>query len=148
MDNNISNINVEQIMEQIRADIKERGFKDSDIDFESVTSFDDDVTYSIERYNNVVTAAGLKRYVASYRPLSGNIIGRFIKKIIRRMVAFYIESIVDDQNGFNECIYESIKLNRSKLEQDTYAIKALEKRLEECEERISELEKELGGKKN
>lgn len=142
-------INIEEIMEQIRADIKERGLKDDEIEFDSIVLLDggNSSFYSDEVYDQLVNEIDKLSEVQSYRELYGNPIERFIKKIIRRLVAFYIESIVDDQNRFNKNVYSGFVMNYRKFQDDEIKLQNLEKKMYEYEKRIMELEKQLSGDK-
>lgn len=138
-------INVEEIVEQIRNDIKERGIKDSEVLFESIAILNGGTgcMYNDEAYEEVLNEVNSCSMVQSYRDLLGNPIERFIKKVIRRLVAFYIESIVDDQNRFNKNVYSALVMNRMKTKEDDEQIEILEKKLYEYEKRIIALEKKL-----
>lgn len=142
-------INIEEIMEQIRADIKERGLKDDEIEFDSIVLLDggNSSFYSDEVYDQLVNEIDKLSEVQSYRELYGNPVERFIKKIIRRLVAFYIESIVDDQNRFNKNVYSGFVMNYRKFQDDEIKLQNLEKKMYEYEKRIMELEKQLSGDK-
>ncbi len=137
-------IEVENILQTVRADISARGLKDEEILFESIVVMDGGDTgfYSEEGYCEILDAVNQFSEVQSYRPLLGNPIERFIKKVIRRMVAFYIESIVDDQNRYNKNVYGAMVMNLNKFRDDQAKIKFLEKKLYECEKRIIDLERQ------
>ena len=142
-------INIEEIMEQIRADIKERGLKDDEIEFDSIVLLDggNSSFYSDEVYDQLVNEIDKLSEVQSYRELYGNPIERFIKKIIRRLVALCIAPIVDDQNRFNKNVYSGFVMNYRKFQDDEIKLQNLEKKMYEYEKRIMELEKQLSGDK-
>lgn len=143
----MQDINIEQIMQEIRDDIKAKGLKDENISFEDVILLGGGTgaPYSKEAYTDMLVNAGEDSEVLSYRELSGNPISKIIKKINRRLIAFYIESIVDDQNKFNKDVYKGLTMCLSKFEEDNAKMEALEKKLYEAEKKISELEKRLNG---
>ncbi len=143
----MENINIEDIMQEIREDIKARGLKDDSISFEDVILLGGGTgaPYSKEAYTDMLVNAGEDSEVLSYRELSGNPVSKLIKKINRRLIAFYIESIVDDQNKFNKDVYKGLTMSLSKFEEDNARMEALEKKLYEAEKKISELEKKLNG---
>ena len=62
-------------------------------------------------------------------------------------MAFYIESIVDDQNRFNKNVYSGFVMNYRKFQDDEIKLQNLEKKMYEYEKRIMELEKQLSGDK-
>lgn len=137
-------LEVDNILQHVREDISARGLKDDEILFQSIVVMDGGTAgfYSDEAYSEMLDTVNGLSEVQSYRPLLGNPIERFIKKVIRRMVAFYIESIVDDQNRFNKNVYGAMVMNLNKFKEDQARIKFLEKKLYECEKRIIDLEKQ------
>jgi len=139
MDNNIDKINVEEIMAEIKRDIKEKGYKNDDISFSEVmpcTSYTP-LTHSNMLDENVRNLMNI-RGVVSYKVLKSNrsigFIIIFVKKIIRKLVKFYIEPIVYDQNQINSLAAISIK--------DIYMeVESLRKNVEFLEEEIDRLKK-------
>lgn len=137
-------IDIEEIMEQIRSDIADRGLKDDGLLFEGVPILGGGTGgYSRDAYEEVMREIQERSNVESYRPLLGNPIEKLVKKVIRRLVAFYIESIVDDQNIFNKNVYTSIAMNHKKTIQDDERMLELERKLCQCEKRIVYLEQKL-----
>jgi len=106
MDNKIKQVNVEEIMTEIRREIKEKGYKDKDILFADIpiNSLDGGITHSGVLEVNL-RMLNSRYAIAAYRPLitkrALGFIVIFIKKIIRKMTKFYIEPIVADQNESN-----------------------------------------------
>lgn len=141
-------INIEAIMEEIRADIRERGLEDKEIPFEDIVLLGGGTgaPYSADAYRDMLSAVGETSEVLSYRELAGNPISKIIKKINRRLIAFYIESIVDDQNKFNRNIYKGMTMNLCRFKEDEERFKAMEQKLYDCERRIHELEQQLAQK--
>jgi hypothetical protein len=144
----MDSINVEEIMQEIRAEIKAKGLTDT------TGSFDDTVLlgggkgifYNKEVYEDMLTTVGETAEVLSYRELSGNPLSKFIKKINRRLIAFYIECIVDDQNKFNRNVYNGMMLNLTRFDEEDRRMALMEKQLKACEEEIAELKKQLSEK--
>ena len=66
--------------------------------------------------------------------------------MIRKMVCFYVEPLVDDQNRFNELTTRVVAQTVRRYNDDDARIEELEKKIYKCERRIRELEEEL--KKN
>lgn len=141
-------INIEEIMDEIRADIKKRGLEDKDISFEDIVLLGGGTgnPYDKRAYKDEIFNLSEEMEVLSYRELSGNPISRIIKKINRRLIAFYIEAIVDDQNKFNRDVHKLFNMNVSRFDEDDNKIASLEKKLYECEKRVAELEKKLADK--
>jgi len=106
MEDAIKKINVEQIMAEIRQDIEEKGYRDEDISFSDIPVHvsADEMVHSKAFRENV---AFLRSHynVMAYRPLKSNRIFGFLivslKKTIRKLIKFYIEPIVAEQNEIN-----------------------------------------------
>lgn len=143
-------INIEEIMQEIRADIVKRGLKDETVQFEDMVLLGGGtgVPYSSDAYKDILEQVQESAEVASYRPLAGNPAARFIKKVNRRLIAFYVESIVDDQNVFNKSVYQGLTMNYAKHQETDEKMAALERKLYACEKRIGELEAKLKEKQD
>lgn len=131
MDNSISTA---EIMSRIKLEIKEKNIPD----FE-------DVPYrkkaGSEVPENPDTAIILMRscsYVHPYRQISGKPVRVFLKKAVRKIVKFYIEPIVDEQNDFNASAEATITSLRNTQ-------KKLIKRIEKLEQENNRLMKDLYG---
>lgn len=96
-------VNIENIMNEIRQEIKEKGYTYDMLSFSEVSvansicsectsmaEIEDDLHYLNTSYT-----------VASHNPIAGNKIFSIFKKIIRKLIKFYIEPIVYAQNEFN-----------------------------------------------
>lgn len=144
----MESINIEEIMEQIRADIRKKGIAEDEPDFESVVFIKDsgDTIYSEDVYKEAINRVNVSTYVESYRELFGGALEQFVKKVIRKMTAFYVEAIVDSQNVYNRNVYDVLAITKNKFKADDKKMEVLEKKLYECEKKIAELEKQLADK--
>lgn len=77
-------------------------------------------------------------YVHSYRPLNDTKIKVFLKKVVRKIVKFYVEPIVEEQNNFNASSEATITSLRNTQ-------KKLIKRIEKLENENKRLMKDLYG---
>ena len=106
MNNTIQTINIEEIMEEIRRDIAEKGYKNEYVKFSDIPNqFSmDDFTHTGQLGDNIRSLQASYNIV-SYRPLiSTRKLGSlviFIKKVLRKLTKFYVEPIVSDQSTFN-----------------------------------------------
>ena len=138
MADSVQNINVEEIMEEIRRDIKEKGYTNDDVSFADVSADEKYATpeHSFLLAHNVKALqinynVNAYRPLVSTRPLGGLIV--FIRKVIRKLIKFYIEPIVFDQNDVNRLTVTCLK--------DFYLdMEAMEKRIVQLEETIKKLE--------
>jgi len=99
------NINVDEIVNQIRAEIKEKGLEASMLSFEDVP-FDKETSHTENHFelSSLVQSAdymNARNQIEPYKEISGNPIIVFIKKIIRKLVKFYIMPIMTEQNALN-----------------------------------------------
>lgn len=98
-------INVDEIMQQIRAEIKEKGLNSSMLSFEDVP-YDKEISHAEYefRLTSLLQSAeylNIRNQIEPYKPVAGNPIAVFVKKVIRKLVKFYILPIVTEQNALN-----------------------------------------------
>ena len=156
-------VNIEQIMDGIRAEIKEKGYTSDMLSFKDVmsknSSFEN--TLSDSELTDAIDTADSLCLVPFDRPLTGNPIAVLFKKIIRKLIRFYIRPIVELQNEFNAQIVSATKavgkraiegksatadsgltakvvLLEQKLEAATKENEELRQRLERLEQAITE----------
>lgn len=99
------NINVDEIVSQIRAEIKEKGLEASMLSFEDVP-FEREAGHAENHFelSSLVQSAeymNARNQIEPYKEIKGNPISRFIKKVIRKLVKFYIMPIMTEQNALN-----------------------------------------------
>lgn len=89
-------INVEEIMQGIRKEIAEKHYEDVEYKFRDVhlRLNCSDAVYDKEEFIANLDKAKPHAIVNAYKPLYGNPISKIIKKINRKLIAFYVESIV------------------------------------------------------
>ena len=137
-------INIEDIMQEIRAEIREKGYADNEIPFSDIACLVGGTEVPIAMMDESRTVLAY-RDISSTRKGVGKLI-TFVKKVIRKMVCFYVEPLVDDQNRFNELTTKVVAQTVRRYNDDDARIEELEKKIYKCERRIRELEEEL--KKN
>ena len=140
---NIDNINVEEIMNKIRQNIKDKGYveeeKINNFDFTPKISEEDNFRYDIDVLNRVWNI-NLEREI-----LSRNKLFAFVKKVIRKLTRWYIVPMMQDQITFNSYVVRNINnLNKQNekirqiLDEKDEKIRQI---LDEKDERIKKLEK-------
>ncbi|MBQ9117478.1 MAG: hypothetical protein IJY04_10675 [Clostridia bacterium] len=103
-------VNIEKIMDDIRTEIKEKGYTADMLSFTEVTGksiFKGEGLDECDLVDNLDTANSLCM-VPFDRPLPGNPIVVFFKKIIRKLIRFYIRPTVEQQNEFNAQIVRAV----------------------------------------
>lgn len=98
----IKQIDIEKIMEEIRADIAAKGYINDVPGFGTTLVAGDmsNAELSSGEFMNEVSVMNRIFAIQAYRPV-GSGIKAFIKKVIRKLTKFYIEPIVNDQNEYN-----------------------------------------------
>ncbi len=111
-------INVEQIMAEIREEIKQKGYKSSDLNFDDIP---------------VLSIVGMKNSykVDSYKPYKDKGMKLLIKKIVRKMVWGSFSRNFKLQRGFNASTLQTVS--------------ALVSMIETMQKRIDILEEQLNG---
>lgn len=99
-------INIEEIMQGIRQEIKDKGLTSDMLSFEDVPyrkpgDAVSGCTMDSEEVRNAMVYLNGHYNIQPYKPLGGNALFVFVKKVIRKLTKFYVEPIVFDQNDFN-----------------------------------------------
>ncbi len=148
MEDKIEQINVEEIMSEIREQIKERGYTEKELKFADLR---DDLMpgsndfYSYEQFAATVDQMDNKRVVQWWNPITGNPVSIFFKRFIRKCVTFIIDPIVVRQNDFNNYTASAFTQIGAKFEQEQdYDLEEMQNKIELLEQRIAELEKKCG----
>lgn len=153
MENN--NINIEEIMAQIKREIKEKNLSSDMLSFEDVpykkpVQISRSGNASLSDADETLAFMNAHYYVQPYKPITGNPIKVFIKKVIRKLTKFYVEPVVFEQNEFNANTVSVLNTlrntaeNQSSCETDSLAEKLETLKLAQRELliRIETLEKE------
>lgn len=127
-------IDIEEIMNDIRKEIKDKGYDSSMLSFDDVALNSDLIDKTLDMEESL-RYAKLNFEVEAYRQLPGNAVSVFIKKVFRKFMKFYIEPIVRDQNQLN--FRYSIMFSELEKKYNT-----LQEKLEETAEKTAALEKE------
>ena len=131
-------INVEEIMQEIRAEIKEKGYTKDMLSFKDVVS---DVStalpveFDIVELREVIERMNETFDIPWYRDVGGGIKG-FIKKVIRKLNMFLIAPVTEDQSEFNSRVVNSSNQVLCFIEEQN-------EKMEELKEEIRVLKAEL-----
>lgn len=128
---NIDNINVEEIMANIRQNIKDKGYveeeKINNFDFTPKINEEDNFRYDLDTLNRVWNV-NLEREI-----LSRNKLFSFIKKVLRKLTRWYVVPMMQDQVVFNSYAVRIINNLTQQLNEQNEKIKKLEKKEKENE---------------
>lgn len=163
MENNRNEIDIKSIMSQIKQDIKDKGLSADMLSFEDIPFKKASDVYgtSLDSAEEAMCCLNSHYYVQPYKNLSGNPVKVFVRKVIRKLVKFYVEPVVFEQNNLNantvkvlNYLVESASENENnktdvqKLSQQIEAMeiaqKQLVQRIDSLEQENSKLRLELG----
>ncbi|MCM1314675.1 MAG: hypothetical protein NC040_02105 [Muribaculaceae bacterium] len=116
-------VNTEEIMSQLKRDIKEKNIPDfEDIPYKKYSGSE-----VPENPDNAIKSVRAYSYVHPYRQFSGNTLKVFLKKSVRKIIKFYIEPIVNEQNNFNSSTETALTSMRNTQKKLIRRIEKLEK---------------------
>jgi len=78
--------------------------------------------------------------VQAYRVINGSKIALFFKKVMRKMVYFFVEPIVLEQDGFNASIVRLMNQMNCYVDETKEQNLALKKQVEDLTEKIKQFE--------
>lgn len=137
-------INVEEIMEEIREDIKNKGYTSDMLSFKDVAVPNEEgYTYNYDELCRLVYQMNQCCSVPWARELPGNVIVVFIKKVIRVLVTFLIAPMSDEQNAFNGNATRVINQLMGYIDVQNNKIESMEKNIEMLEEKLAELSQRI-----
>ena len=104
-------VNVEEIMSGIRAEIQEKGYSSDMLSFADVPA-DADAGIYVERFDADMLRGNVQyisehHRVDPYRPLAGNPVAVFFKKVLRKFMSFYVEPYAAEQSSLNANIAQA-----------------------------------------
>lgn len=116
-------INIEKIMQEIRQDIKSRGYKESEIHFEDIPVRNSvDVGSEIESFDRnefqkSIDYINKNWEIPYYFPLGTNKTAVFIKRVIRKLIKFLLYPINQQQNEMNAHFVKSFNQLRNYIDE-------------------------------
>lgn len=137
------NINIEEIMKEIRQNIKDRGYDKVPVSFEEIEMKSSVLKigtgYNSDEFINELEFLDGNCTTSFHVPIAGgNPIFVFIKKVIRKMTRFIVAPLVDFQNAYNvsnlKCMNQ-VSEYISEMEKYKSRIEQLEKELKEMKEK-------------
>lgn len=157
MDEQIKSIDVEAIMKEIRQQIAARGEVPSVLDIdeamadkECAEDILESVKYDEKDLHRYLAKANLGHHIPYYQMIPRGGIKSFIKRAIRKIIAFVVLPLRDQQNVFNAFVIQTLlQLEAYTLEQEETVIRREQDRrfamqevaLEKMAQRLAELEK-------
>lgn len=103
-------INIEEIMDEIRSNISKRGYSDHVLKFDDVVMENSEMT--IERkgseFEHHLYQANREYEVSYYTPIAKHGLKNFVKRAIRKVMAFLILPMNVQQNTFNASVVRTL----------------------------------------
>lgn len=155
MSDQMQNIDVEKIMEEIRENIKKRGYTADMLSFNDVKAQMPDnsggvTTFNVHELRTQVQDTNLHCGLQYYVMIPKGGVKSFVKRSIRKLLRFLILPIVDEQNIFNSCAARSfnqleayVQEQQEIHDQDVKTIELLEEKIENLTKRCEDMEKRL-----
>lgn len=137
----MNEINVEKIMEEIRADIKKRNLSEEDLNFLDVKK--ESVLEGVFNHGHMQDELKIANQFADVNPhqsIGGSGIKRFIKRVIRKCIAFYVQPLFIKQNEFNAHSVRALNEMNLYIERSEARQKELESMLEKLQKEVTELQ--------
>lgn len=139
----MQNINTEEIMKQIRAEIKEKGLDSSVLSFEEIP-FQQEVSHAAQNFQlaslqQSADYLNIRNQIEPYKPLEGNFLVVFIKKVIRKLVKFYLLPIITEQNALNLHTANAVNQLNLYVQEQQNKITALESQIKALQKENQEL---------
>lgn len=152
----VTNIDVENIMQKIRNEIKEKGYTNDMLSFNDIEIDISDLIvneFNMYDFNEEIKLLNRLWNVKANRPIIDkgtwkSKITKFMKKVIRKSIKFYVEPIATDQAIFNAMIVKTFNMLshylrennndelNEKLEQALYEQEAMKREIEELKKQI------------
>ena len=148
MNEKIQSVDVEAIMAEIQEKIKERGYSEDMLSFNEIhvdREIADGVSgnsvyYSANEMNRFLQLAASSHNIPYYEPFQGSKIKIFIKRVMRKLMAFQMQPLRDRQNYFNYQILQSVRMLEAHVAELENVVIKKEMMIEELEEKIKVLE--------
>lgn len=145
----MQNIDVEKIMEEIRQEIREKGYKEADLDFSDIPIVSTKTAspgYDREELERQAAYINANSQNPIYFPLAGNPIKVFIQKTLRRCFLFVIFQAFQFQNKFNTsvtCFLNQVRNYQSENEGVKEQLLRQQEQLDSLRKEVEELRSRL-----
>ena len=148
MSERIQSVDVEAIMAEIREKIKERGYTQEMLSFDEAMADADiqngvsgeKLIYSEGELDQFIHFASAAHNIPYYEPMQGNKVKVFIKRVMRKLMAFQILPLRERQNHFNYYTIQCIRLMDARIGELEDALTQKEELIDELEMHIQKLE--------
>lgn len=137
-------IDVEKIMQEIREDIKAKGYTNDMLSFQEVQMQSDiDTKFDKNVYKHILHNLNSRNSIPWYREIPQGGIVRFVKKVVRKLCTFIIAPMSDEQNFYNGEVAKQFNQIAGYIQQTDEQLEAYKKNIQLLEQKISKLETEV-----
>lgn len=155
MSEQMQTIDVEKIMEEIRENIKKRGYTDEMLSFNDVKAQMPEnsggvTTFNVHELRTQVQDSNLHCSLQYYAMIPKGGLKSFVKRTLRKVLRFLLLPIVDEQNIFNSSAARSLNQLEAYVQeqqevhdQDIKTIELLEEKIESLTKRCEVLENSM-----
>ena len=136
MSDTMEPIDIESIMSEIRAEIREAGYTNEMLSFDDVAldeagfQFD---AFDLEEFHKQIYDLNNQWKIQTYRNLNSNAVVSFVKKVIRKCIRFYVDPIVEDQNRLNANLVRTMNLMNCYISEQNATIATLKNTIQRLE---------------
>lgn len=131
------NIDVTKIIEEIRAEIKLKGYTNDMLSFSDISIKSSDI-FDSDFFDDKFVEMNRKWEVLYYRPIADNAVKSFFKKAIRKLIKPIMFPIVTEQLEFNVSVVQVLNQIRLYMEKEAKEKDNLLKRVEDLEAKLKE----------
>lgn len=141
METKMEQIDVKKIMEEIRNEIREKGYSPDELSFKDVSI--PEVCPENNENNALGLTAGIMEAAACqrvdlYYPLSGNALKKIIKKVLRKLIGLVLVPVTLEQDRYNAIMVRNMQIVQNHIEDQQREIEALKRQVNELEAQIEE----------
>ena len=134
-------IDVQQIMADIKNEIKEKGYTSDMLSFKDINGGRlASCEFSLEEFKNIIVSMEDTKIIPWQQNNLGHGLKGFIKKIIRKLVGFVIAPVSDGQNEYNQYVTSAFYQMLGFIEKQDEMIEQHESRINTLLDRIEQLE--------
>ena len=137
-------INVEEIMAEIREEIRQKGYKAQDLSFVDQAQLAKEGTADMKdgtEIENLLDVMDRIYNIPFYRHLTGGRLKVFVKRAIRKSVSFLLIPMSDSQNEFNRETLEAFRYLLAIVKKQSEQMDELGKSFNELRDRVEILER-------
>ncbi len=136
-------VDIEKIMEEIRREIKEKGYKEEDLHFKDIALDAEEpsgMRYSREDAERQLDYLSFHSDNPVFFPLSGNPVKTFVQRVIRRIFLFVIYPAFQFQNKHNATVTRFLKQSMNYMNENEALMEQLKKQQEQIDRLNEEVE--------